>query len=337
MIKRNIGFTRSLMKLIGATLAFSLLISPNVHAEELDDLIDSEGITTISEGIDNLNNQVDALSENCADESMSSEISNISNGINSLDDQIDLFADGYAAFMAAIFKNKADIISGLNSNVYVMNKIPESATYADIISKINDIKYHGTIDVTLDNNDKYTLESGYYDGGTIDVSAIIEAARQEGIKEGEEKGYKAGKADGDRAGYERGLAEGKKVGKDGGYKEGLEAGKEYMMTTNNNWLSINGSSSIALSPLKTYKPYRYIYIKCINDHGVSLKDNYNDGVCLWVKSGDDERGQMAVAVRFSDGINLGGGWYQFGAEGISMVDITNKNNVSRDYIYHFSN
>ena len=94
------------------------------------------------------------------------------------------------------FKNKADIISGLNSNVYVMNKIPESATYADIISKINDIKYHGTIDVTLDNNDKYTLESGYYDGGTIDVSAIIEAARQEGIKEGEEKGYKAGKADG---------------------------------------------------------------------------------------------------------------------------------------------
>ena len=161
-----------------------------MHAEEFDDLIDSEGITTISEGIDNLNNQVDALSENCADESMSSEISNISNGINSLDDQIDLFADGYAAFMAAIFKNKADIISSLNSNVYVMNKIPESATYADIISKINDIKYKGTLDVSLESNDKYILESGYYDGGTIDVSAIIEAARQEAYEKGLEEGEK---------------------------------------------------------------------------------------------------------------------------------------------------
>lgn len=88
------------------------------------------------------------------------------------------------------------------------------------------------MDVTPDDNGKYTIESGYYEGGTIDISAIVEAARQEGkeegFKEGKEEGlkegkadmstiattarqegYDAGKKDGDKAGYDRGLAAGK--------------------------------------------------------------------------------------------------------------------------------
>ena len=249
------------MKLVGATLAFSLLISPNVHAEELDDLIDSEGITTISEGIDNLNNQVDALSENCTDEGMSSEISNISIGINSLDDQIDLFADGYVAFMSAIFRNKADIISGLNRNVYVQNNISEDASYEDIISKINDIKYRGTLDVSLESNDKYILESGYYDGGTIDVSAIIEAARQEAYEKGLEEGKKQAIEDNKQTW----INEGKKQAIDENKQTWIDAGKEQAIVDNKQkW--IDEGKGIGKNSVKARKVASFSY-RTFSDDG----------------------------------------------------------------------
>lgn len=225
MKKRNVGFTRNFTKLIGTALALSLMLSTNVHAEELDELNNTEDIQTISEGIDALNGQVDALGEKCSDEGVASEISEISNGISTLDDQIDIFANGYVEFMSSIYRNKADIISSLNRNVYVMDKISDSASYSDIISKINDIKYHGTLNIALNSNDVYTLESGYYDGGTIDVSAIVEAARQEGYnagkEEGDKAGYQRGLAAGDKAGYQRGLAEGNAAGYNKGRSEGM--------------------------------------------------------------------------------------------------------------------
>ena len=216
MKKRNVGFTRNFMKMIGTTLAASLLFSVNVHADELDNLPDSGDIDAISEKIDDLDDKVDNLSENCSDDGVAGDISNISEEINDLDDQLDEFAKNYASLLLSINKNKADIIKGLNSNVYALDNISEYASYKDVISRINDIKYQGTLNLALDSSDKYILERGYYDGGTIDVSALIEAARKEG--------YEAGKQDGDKAGYERGLEAGDKAGYDRGVKAGDAAG-----------------------------------------------------------------------------------------------------------------
>ena len=44
MKKRNIGFTRNFTKLIGTALSLSLVLSTNVHAEELEELVNSEDI-----------------------------------------------------------------------------------------------------------------------------------------------------------------------------------------------------------------------------------------------------------------------------------------------------
>ncbi|SFU79463.1 hypothetical protein [Butyrivibrio sp. M55] len=233
MKKRNLGF----MKLVGATVVASLLLSVNVHAEELEDLVNSEDIETASEEINTLDNKVDDLSEKCSDSEVTEEISSIADGIDNLDDLFSAIANDFTKLRSKVNQHKKDIISGLNSKVYVQDNISENASYEDIIAKINDIDYKGTLNVTLDSSEKYTLESGYYDGGTIDVSAIVEAARQEGFKAGKEDGYnegfKAGKADGDKVGYSRGLADGERTGysrgsADGdrtGYSRGLADGK----------------------------------------------------------------------------------------------------------------
>ena len=91
------------------------------------------------------------------------------------------------SFVQKLISIKKDIISGLNSKVYVQDNISENASYEDIIAKINDIDYKGTLNITLDGDGAYTLERGYYDGGTIDVSALVEAARKEGVEEGKNR------------------------------------------------------------------------------------------------------------------------------------------------------
>ena len=222
MKKRNLGFTRNFIKLIGATLAASLLLSVNVHAEEVEELDNSEDIATISDGIDTLDEKVDSLNDNCQDEGVSDEISGMSSLINILNETISRLSMDYSKLLLTIDRNKYSIINGLNKSVYANNKISENASYSDIISKINDIKYQGTLDVTPDDNGKYTFESGYYEGGTIDISAIVEAARQEA----REEGYKAGKEDGLKEGKEEGLTEGKEEGFKAGKEEGLKEGKE---------------------------------------------------------------------------------------------------------------
>ena len=264
MKKRNVGFTRNFMKMIGTTLAASLLFSVNVHAEEVEELDNSEDITTISDGIDTLDEKVDVLNNNCQDEGVSDDISDMSSVIDILNDTISRLSNNYSKLLLTINKNKYSIINGLNKSVYANNKISENASYSDIISKINNIKYQGTLDVTPDENGKYTLENGYYEGGTIDISAIVEAARQEareegykagkedGLKEGKEEGFKAGKEegltegksdasaiakiarqegydagkqDGDKVGYARGLTDGKKDGDKAAYERGFADGK----------------------------------------------------------------------------------------------------------------
>ena len=117
MKKRSIVLKRSFMKLVGATLMASIVLSTNVHAEELDELVNSEDITAASEKIDNLNNQVDSLSDNCVDENVSDEISSISDGIDTLDDLFSIIASDYAKLRLKINQNKQDIIGGLNRNV----------------------------------------------------------------------------------------------------------------------------------------------------------------------------------------------------------------------------
>ena len=230
MKKSNLGFTRNFMKLMGATLAASLLLSVNVHAEEVEELDNSEDIATISDGIDTLDDKVDALNDNCQDEGVSDDISSMSSLIDFLNETISRLTTNYSKLLLTIDRNKYSIIDGLNKSVYANNKISGNASYSDVISKINDIKYQGSLDITPDDNGKYTFASGYYDGGTIDVSAITEAARQEAFKEGKEEGLKEGKEEGLKEGKEEGLKEGKeeglKEGKEEGLKEGTEKGIE---------------------------------------------------------------------------------------------------------------
>ena len=324
MKKRNVGFTRNFTKLIGTALALSLVLSTNVHAEELEELVDSEDITTISDGIDTLDEKVDALNDNCQDESLSDDISDISGMIDVLNETISKLSQNYYKLSLTINKNRQSIIEGLNKSVYANDNISGNATYSDIISKINSIKYQGSLAITPDGNGNYTFESGYYDGGTIDVSAIIEAARQEGKEEAYKEGFAAGK--------EQGI----KIGKEQGYKEGLEAGKDFIMTSASNWLSITGSSCLAISPYITYKSYRYIYVRNSVNHNVPL--NNNDVIHIWIKSGDNAWGRKAIDRPISSGEYVGDGWYRFGVnEGISIVEVINNNGAQRDYFYRFSN
>ena len=221
------------MKLIGAALAMSLLFSTTVYAEELDDFVNSEDITTMSEEIDTIGDQVDTLNENNSDDELSDDISTISDGIDTLDDLLSSIMSSFNSLKSSLTKYKSNIISALNSNVYAQNNISSDASFEEVVDKINDIKYMGTVDITLDSSDSYALESGYYDGGTIDASAVYEAARKEGFdagkEEGKTEGYKdgltAGKKEGETTGYKNGYTDGKKQGDTEGYNRGYNAGK----------------------------------------------------------------------------------------------------------------
>ena len=231
MKKRNVGFTSDFMKLMGATLAASLLFALNVHAEEENV---SEDIATIEDGIDTLDDKVDALNDKCQDEELSEDISGVSDFIAYLSEQISTLTMKYTNELLTAERNRHSIINGLNKSVYANNNISENASYSDIVSKIKNIKYQGKMDVTLDGNDKFTLESGYYEGGTIDVSAIVEAVREEaynagkadGYKEGKEAGLKEGITEGIKSGREEGVNVGKEEGFNAGKEEGLKEGKE---------------------------------------------------------------------------------------------------------------
>lgn len=258
MKKGNVGF----IKLVGAIFAASLLLSVNVHAEELEDLVNSEDISTASEEISTLDNKVDDLSEKCSDSGVTEEISSIADGIDNLDDLFSAIANDFTKLRSKVNQHKKDIISGLNSKIYVQDNISENASYEDIIAKINDIDYKGTLNITLDGDGAYTLERGYYDGGTIDVSAIVEAARQEGFKAGKEEGYneglKDGKADGDKAGYSRGLADGQ--------KQGVEVGKQQAINENSQaW--IDQGYNYGINATKSYSTNLVTIVRGWTPHG----------------------------------------------------------------------
>ncbi|SFU79432.1 hypothetical protein [Butyrivibrio sp. M55] len=344
MRKINVGLKRSFMKMMGVAMMTSLLLSVNVHAEEENV---SEDIATIEDGIDTLDDKVDALNDKCQDEELSDDISGVKDFIAYLSEQISTLTMKYTNELLTAERNRHSIINGLNKSVYANDNISENASYSDIISKINNIKYQGTLDASLDNNGKYTLESGYYEGGTIDISAIVEAARQEGkeegFKEGEEKGFKEGKEEGYKAGKEDGLKEGRADGDKAGYSRGLtdgkkqgeEAGREDIMTNGRCWMAIDKTCTVSLSPIITHKSYKYFYIKNTNTHGTSL--NSNDVVKLWIQSGDNPWGRVVVDTPISNCTYVGDGWYQCGVtEGISMVQVVNNNNVPRDYMYKYS-
>ncbi|SFU79403.1 Yae1 family protein [Butyrivibrio sp. M55] len=274
MKKRNLGFTWNFIKIIGVAMVASLLLSVNVHAEEVEDLVDSEDITSISDGIDTLDDKVDTLNDNCSDDELSQDISDISAEIDALNEMVSNLNKKYTNLLLTINKNKLSIIKGLNKSAYANDNISESASYSDVISKINDIKYQGTLDLSLDSGDKYTLESGYYDGGTIDVSALIEAARQEGIKEGKEEGLKEGRDEGYKAGKEDGIKEGRAEGDNAGYsrgladgqKQGIEAGRQQAVNENKQAWIDQGYNS-AMNSTRSFYAHMATTVRGWTEHG----------------------------------------------------------------------
>ena len=136
MKKRNIDISRILMKLMGTTLATFLFFSLNVHAEEVEELDNSEDIATISDGIDTLDEKVDTLNDNCQDEELSEDISDISYVIDVLNETISKLSRNYAKLSSTIDNNRRSIIDGLNRTVFSNNNISKSASYSDVISKI---------------------------------------------------------------------------------------------------------------------------------------------------------------------------------------------------------
>ena len=301
MKKRNIDIKLNLLKLVGAAMAMSLLFSTNVYAEELDGFVNSEDITTMSDEIETLSDKVDTISENNSDDELSNDISSVSDGLGVLEDLIASVMKQFNEVKASLYQYKSNIISALNSNVYSQNNISSDASFEDVVDKINDIKYMGTVDITIDSNDTYTLESGYYDGGTIDVSALYEAARAEGFEAGKEegynegleegkkqgestgykKGYDAGKKAGDKAGYDRGLAEGKKQGDAAGYNRAKTeiinngSGKKYTMSFNgatSNKNKVSGVLNIPAQYLNGYSKY-YVTVTVYKGSNIVLEAN----------------------------------------------------------------
>ena len=238
MKKRNIVINRNVLKLVGTVMAMSLLFSTNVYAEELDEFVNSEDITTMSDEIDTLGDQVDTLNENNSDDELSDDISTISDGIDTLDDLLSSIMSSFNSLKSSLSKYKSNIISALNSNVYAQNNISSDASFEEVVDKINDIKYMGTVDITLDSNDSYTLESGYYDGVTIDVSAIYEAARKEG--------FDAGREEGKTEGYNEAIAKEKDKWIKTGYDSAISAEK-------NNWINEGKNAKAKEVKARTYK------------------------------------------------------------------------------------
>ncbi|MBO4911839.1 MAG: hypothetical protein J5504_03865 [Butyrivibrio sp.] len=114
------------------------------------------------------------------------------------------------------------------------------------------------------------------------------------------------------------------------------SGKDSMMTDVDTWISVNGSSSLAISPYLTYKrTYKYIYIKKTDDSDVPL--NSNDAIRLWSNSKDSAWGLRLRDKPITSGEDLGDGWYRFFVSGgMSVVELINNNTVPREYVYHFS-
>ena len=271
MKKRNIVINRNVLKLVGTVMAMSLLFSTNVYAEELDEFVNSEDITTMSDEIDTLGDKVDTLNESNSDDGLSDQISSISDGIGVLDDLLSSIMSSFNSLKDSLAQYKSDIISALNSNVYSQNNISSDASFEDVVDKINDIKYMGNVDITIDSNDTYEIESGYYDGGTIDVSAVYEGAREEGRTEGYNNGLTEGKKQGETTGYKNGYTAGVKQGDADGYKRGYSAGQVSSIDP----FSTNSRSAAYTVP----KDGKYFVSASV---GAKMEDNHRSSVTAQV-------------------------------------------------------
>ncbi|WP_026653384.1 hypothetical protein [Butyrivibrio proteoclasticus] len=181
----NIEMAGNCKKLLGASLVLSLAFATTVGATgTTTDSIKSRG-----------NIEYDADKDGEPEVLFYSEdLTTISTGIDSLNQQISVLSSSFDTLTDTTSQYKSDIISGLNSNVYAKANIPADASFTDLINYINNIPapttavgnfYNGgdnsglgvgisssnpTADVNVDGvttinigvNESITLPSGYY-------------------------------------------------------------------------------------------------------------------------------------------------------------------------------
>ena len=148
-------------RLIGTSLLLSLMAVQSVGAAgTITDEIVSKG-----------NIEYDANNDGTADVYFySKDLTAIATGIDSLNTNVATLNTAMETLKETTSGYKTDIISALNSNVYSTNNISSSATFEDIIAKINAIEKK-TVSQTLNPGSSYTLAAGYYTGGTVAANA----------------------------------------------------------------------------------------------------------------------------------------------------------------------
>lgn len=112
--------------------------------------------------------------------------------------------------------SNSDIVIGDNGNINL--GIGETVTlpagyYSDSITVINNIVNRGKLNWAPTTKTTYTVPSGYYEGGTLDVSKVYEAAYNAGKTAGYNEGYNKGKTEGYNTGYNAGVAKAKENAK----------------------------------------------------------------------------------------------------------------------------
>ena len=214
------GFNRvgKLRKMVAAALVLSMVFATEVSAAELTDsnaelgeVLDLEERAILSEGLETVNDEIDALKDDYSEEDQNvtkEDLDAISEELDSINDEavaddsdsdakdtgrnnvvardpfIDelsaIIANHYTAMIGLINGYQADIIKGLNNTVYANDKISENASFPDIISKINNIptpKIDGTIndkgEVTLGIGETITIPAGYYPDGITVTNNVV--------------------------------------------------------------------------------------------------------------------------------------------------------------------
>lgn len=221
--------------------------------------VTTEDIKAVSEEIAALDEQIEDVSsdipeeykteDESSDEDLSAEISDVSNGIDTLAEQIEALSKEVtnlskknAKLVSTILKYQSDIIKGLNNTVYANNKIPEDASFPEIISKINNISMpeigssnKDTVnisdkgEVSIGLGEKITLPAGYYPESITVSNDIVNRGQLNWNPAGAAaynipSGYYTGGTINSTAAYNNGYSAGHGVGYNAGNGAGYNAG-----------------------------------------------------------------------------------------------------------------
>lgn len=153
---------------IVSTLTFIIGVERLEAAGKLSDSLKSEG-----------NIEYDSNGDGKAEVLFySNDLSSIAGGIDNLNSNMGVLSNKYDELTEASIKHKAEIIKGLNSNVYAKANIDSSATYDDLIKKINNIPAPTIANgLYYANGDNSGLNAGLSSGkinGDINIDSITE-------------------------------------------------------------------------------------------------------------------------------------------------------------------